>query len=190
MRMRSQTENKSIRAFTLTEAAIVLGIMSIVLGGIWAAADSVYENRKILKTQEEVQVIVSGIRSIYAEKGYFDGTNSDLTSSLVTAGVFPAEMVRSDNLPYAPWGGRVTVFENGNLQFRIVLAISAANASFCPNTLRRIVGGGMDTGLVGIQGPGGHKSITAASIPTTTEIIALCRTGVATDVQLYFSLKG
>ena len=35
------------KGFTLTEIAIVLGIIGLILGAIWVAAASVYQNQRI-----------------------------------------------------------------------------------------------------------------------------------------------
>jgi len=46
-------------AFSLIEAAIVLAIVGLVIGGIWVASATVNENRRITKTLEDISLIYS-----------------------------------------------------------------------------------------------------------------------------------
>lgn len=51
--------------FSLIETAIVLGVVGIVIGGIWVASASVMENKRIADTQEDVLQLVSNLRAKY-----------------------------------------------------------------------------------------------------------------------------
>jgi len=57
----------NLRGFSLIEAAIVLGIIALVVGGIWTAASSVRERRRISETYTGV------IESAYNLKRTFNG---------------------------------------------------------------------------------------------------------------------
>jgi type II secretory pathway pseudopilin PulG len=52
------------RGFNLIEAAIVLGVVGLVIGGIWIAAAAVNKNYKINQTQQGVLEIIQRIRQL------------------------------------------------------------------------------------------------------------------------------
>lgn len=56
------------RAFSLIEAAIVLGVVGLVIGGIWVAAKAVTENRKITATYSGMLMIQKNILQVYDQK--------------------------------------------------------------------------------------------------------------------------
>lgn len=95
-------------AFTLTELAVVLGIVGVILGAIWAASSKVASNNKVAKAASQVQVILGGYKSVYANTRMPTTSGTDITSVGINAGVFPADMIISGNA-YNPWGGTVTV---------------------------------------------------------------------------------
>src|ERR1700685_3788359 len=101
------------RGFTLTEIAIVLGIIGLILGAIWVAAAAVYTNMRVARSSQELLQITQAVRSLYATStttGVTTGDGSPMTTSLIPAGVFP-----NDSLPTgetsltvnAPWNGGV-----------------------------------------------------------------------------------
>jgi len=54
---------RSHAAFSLIEAAIVLGIVGLVIGGIWIAASSVSQKNKVNRTVEQVTIVLQNIRA-------------------------------------------------------------------------------------------------------------------------------
>lgn len=54
---------KQRRAFSLIEAAIVLALVGLVIGGIWAAASAVNQSNRINRTLEQVGQVVEKLRS-------------------------------------------------------------------------------------------------------------------------------
>jgi prepilin-type N-terminal cleavage/methylation domain-containing protein len=86
------------RGFTLTELAIVLGIVSVILTAIWVAAGAVYNNIHVARSNQQILQISQAVQSLYKATlttGVTDGTQ--LTGPLIAAGVFPA-----DALPGGP----------------------------------------------------------------------------------------
>src|ERR1700733_12022724 len=86
------------RGFTLTEIAIVLGIIGLILGAIWVAAAAVYTNMRTSKTTTELLDIVQNVRAMYATSGTVDpaadmaafGIQAGGGLTYIRAGVFPA----------------------------------------------------------------------------------------------------
>ena len=55
--------------FSLTEVAIVLGILSIVLAGVWSVASDVLRASKVAEIQNQILLVVSNIRNHYTPMG-------------------------------------------------------------------------------------------------------------------------
>jgi prepilin-type N-terminal cleavage/methylation domain-containing protein len=100
------------RGFTLTELAIVLGIMGTILGAIWSASARVSASNKVQKAQGQVLQILAGYRSLFAQRAVDVADWTDLTCMGINAGFFPSEMIPSvacgavpTGYPVTPWGG-------------------------------------------------------------------------------------
>ena len=103
------------RGFTLTEMAIVMVVIGVVLGGIWIAVSGVNKSMKINQADRQLQVIVSNIRALYATRGAISGTNmQDITIPLFNAGIFPSDMPMVGAYPQNPWGGATGINAQGN----------------------------------------------------------------------------
>ena len=106
------------RGFSLTELATVLGIVGLVLGGIWTASSMVYQNNKVQKAMVQTAFILSGYRTLYGTTGVDVGALADVTcTGDVKNGYFPSEMLTAGctigavgTYPVSPWNGYVQVF--------------------------------------------------------------------------------
>lgn len=98
---------RQTRGFTLTEVAIVLGIIGIVLGAIWSAAKMAYENQRTKTAREEILAIVNGWRSIYGGRQLDTINQNDVTQLSVNVGFVPNEMLTGSN-PCVPGGSAAT----------------------------------------------------------------------------------
>jgi len=101
--------NRSINlGFTLNEFAIVLGVMGLILGGVWTMARDMNNNLKQEKLTEMLRVIVDNVRGIYAGSAYFDTTNATTMMTKLTAkNVFPVESLYLDGTTWtviSPFG--------------------------------------------------------------------------------------
>ncbi len=97
---RNPYQNKLRHGFTLTEMAIVLSIIGLVFGGIWAAASSAYNAMEMNQAHQEVDTIMLNMRQMYAGIPSFPA--GDLTSAAITAGVFPSNFI-SGSYVGNPW---------------------------------------------------------------------------------------
>jgi len=179
--------------FTLTEIAIVLGIVGIVLGLIWVAASAVYKNYQVNTAVEELQTISNNISGLYATRSvtttaYF----ADITCFLVTAGVFPSKMISQPCIPgngytypQQPWGF-VKVEAQGNCppcstnSFEVEFLSWASQVGTGPSVpcaafVSRVAGPNADTKLISVFE--GGNDVWAWLTPTTilpTTINPLC----------------
>lgn len=101
------------RAFSLIETAIVLGVVGLVIGGIWVAAATVNDNMKYKDLLEGVTFIVdqtqSSIPSSAYDKGPLVGSTlwiqaGSYTTLGIGMGLVPAHWVKGTNI-YSPYGG-------------------------------------------------------------------------------------
>jgi len=98
--------------FSLIEAAIVLAIIGLVIGGIWAATNSVNQNRKAERMVTNVMVMIDGILNLYKDQTVV-GPYTDMTADMIAAGVVPKELVNGTTLT-SPYGTSITVTRDDN----------------------------------------------------------------------------
>ena len=94
------------RGFTLTETAIVMGIVALILGAIWEAATVVYAKRTLQAALDQINVTETNARNRYVGQSSIAAQN---TAQLVSANIFPSEMLTGDssNPVINAWGGAV-----------------------------------------------------------------------------------
>lgn len=105
---RHMTEkNRKRRGFNLVEAAIVLGVVGLVIGGIWVAAAAVQSNLRKSDASKGLIQIVQNVRNLYYGQA---GPNSevDVTTQLIQANVIPGDFIRGTTA-VNPWNGYVSV---------------------------------------------------------------------------------
>jgi len=181
------------RGFTLTEAAIVLGIVGLILGAIWVAAASVYDNLRVTTTSNQLLQIVQSIRSMHATQNTIDPA---IDAVLVAkAGGMPSDMVTRSAAGAVTnvrdvWAGDVEIdpymYTVANDSFAVTF--SAVPQGACSDLLVRNTGAGRDSGLVGA---GNAASKTTPFPMTLTQAVAACSSTASTgnDVVFTFRLK-
>lgn len=190
------------RGFTLTEAAIVLGIVGLILGAIWVAAAAVYNNLRVSTTSNQLLQMVQSIRSMHAtQQTMGTGTGTDIVITLAQAGAIPKDMLDDATNPTAVrnvWSGAVLVRAatsaelNGSVAesgFRIQMAGVPRTA--CSDILVRNTGSGRDSGLMQA---GTTTSImnswTAGDFPiSVTDATTACNDATNNTLVFTFSLK-
>lgn len=139
------------RGFTLTEIAIVLGIIGLILGAIWAAASAVYNNLRTSRAQQEILTVAQNIRAMYATQSTVDSAAT--TDTYISAGVFPSDATvetSSGKSVKNPWGGNFDVTTSGDYTtFTVVMEAVPVNA--CITLATSTTGTGRDSGLVDLS---------------------------------------
>lgn len=96
------------RGFNLVEAAIVLGVVGLIIGGIWVAAAAVRENYQVNETITLLQSITNNANNIY--KGLpVPSVLTLMTPTLISAGAIPPNYVNGTG-GLTPWGTTMIVF--------------------------------------------------------------------------------
>lgn len=100
--------SKKKKGFSLTEAAVVLGVVGLVIGGIWVAAGAVQENANINRTIDASILAFNKTRELFTvstiEQLYAPNSCASLNSTILEAGGIPKDFVSGANVLH-PWGG-------------------------------------------------------------------------------------
>lgn len=121
MNMKCGSLDQTRRGFTLTEFAIILGVFSAVITGVWEVAAWGAESMKQKRLSEEIYATVRDVRALYAGRISISGDVATLVPQLVAQNAVSSDMVRTsggcsngsclDN----PWGPS-TASANGSFQ--------------------------------------------------------------------------
>lgn len=143
---------RSVRGFNLVEAAIVLGIVGLVIGGIWIAAAHMHSNMRINDTAQGVFQTINNARALLPYSTYPTVVNDIvyIGPTLNAAKAYPAGYRADANMAISPYGVRieahqacfsycpilgVTVRGVGDTAYK-----STLTASDCIQLARRIAG--------------------------------------------------
>lgn len=140
---------RSQGGFTLTELAIVLLLVGLVISAVWVAADKVWDNYRVYRTLQQTTSVVQNIRD-YAMNlpngAWTQVAGTDITAfldGLNGVNIFPVEMRRTPSaVPPA------TSFIDHPLNNRMAngsLAVEAQNSAFGVKTAFRIRFKGLTT---------------------------------------------
>lgn len=186
--------------FTITEIAIVLAIIGIILGGIFVAANAVYQTVALNTAQTELTQISQGIRSLYATQSVIDtaANGTPETATLIAANAIPTNMINGA-VAVGPWSGSsVAVYSaqkvGGGLGDSFQISYSGLSHQVCVAFAPSVIGSGGDPSLVSVSvgGAAGYIVPTAAStIPTGAAAIAAFKatlvTGCSTSSTVAFT---
>ena len=151
------------KGFTLTEIAIVLGIIGLILGAIWVAAASVYNNQRVAHAQTAVLQLAQATRTLYTAQNVIDtaGSALDITTTLLNAGVTPSDLGAASPLtgPFPNGQTGVIGTKDGN---GFVIAMSGLSQANCVALLSAVAGQTRDPGLF-------NADAVASVAPATTD---------------------
>lgn len=183
---------RRIRGFSLSEAAIFLGISGIVLSAIWATASFVSFNRQINATVGNMIQITQNMRSLYGHQSAFSGgtgfaAGNDITEAMVNADVAPVEMVNPSDLTTlrSAWKTPVTILVGPTLDTFKIHFGNTLPTQACVGLTARAIGASRDKGLTEIIVGGTSYTGNTLNNLATTSIPGNC-----TNVDFIFKLKG
>ena len=186
------------RGFTLTEIAIVLGIIGVILGAIWIAASTVYGNLRISKTISQLVRVSQATRALYAmTPTMVDAAGTDETTVFINANVFPGDMINGAATANA-WDSTVMVTAQTISQTGDAFGVeyNGVPTAPCISLLSATTGAGRDSGLYYASASAAPKGATAygaaaTGFPVNTTVAApLCTAAKTVSIQWVFKLKG
>lgn len=171
------------QGFSLIEAAIVLALVGVVIGGIWAAASTVSESHRISDTLEGIASLLGNLRQNYEGQDLAQ-LETDVIyfteDSTVFSNVVGFTYTSTFNVKDA-WGKDVGgYFEADGFD----LIFYELNKSACMKIISKF--SGMAKEMVNIQTPGGVYNTSANQLPFTPVASVDCPTQ-ANRVELYFT---
>lgn len=158
---------KNKKGLALIELVIVLGIIGVVFGAIWAAASSVREREQIHDAVQVIADISGSVRSIYT--GFPQAAVPKNVGAQITGGLYPPSIVNSDSSDTInKWSGTYFIqfdatppYRGFSIEVTMDSSISAeARRDACLGLLTRI--DGFATNYIG----GTSDTLPVALIPT------------------------
>jgi hypothetical protein len=143
------TQQTKRKGFNLIEAAIVLGVVGLVIGGIWAAASAVIEKYRVNETSEGLVTSCNRLSRLFpkwsARPIGNDGVN--VTHTAIAAGVFPKSWIKGNEI-HTPVGiihsNRITQWDldrgGPSIGGNVGIKIDVKNKSICKNLALSIAG--------------------------------------------------
>ncbi len=103
------------KAFTLTELAIVIGVIGVILGSIWYYAGYANDQSRVAQSIQILSTMTDSVRSFYDGQSSITGGTGVVVPKLLGANALPTNFIRSpltncvntacmDN----PWGNRTS----------------------------------------------------------------------------------
>lgn len=185
--------------FTMSELAVVLGVVGLLLAGLWGASRSVYRSQRVSQTAQQLTQIVEGVRTAYISTTKIKDVDiygiAAVTKSLINAGVFPQEMVSNANVPTLVnlWGGSFSFSVSGD-GASFSFSLDGVPKDACGDLLMRLGGDSRDPGLTFLAAGGTDGGVTGMNI-LSLPIEGVSAAGSACSgnlnaLQLSYRLKG
>ena len=191
--MQIQTERRNAqRGFTLTEIAIVLGIIGLILSAIWVAYAAVSNNLKSSRSQQQILQIVQGVRGLYGAQSSFDA-NATITS-IAASGVLPTDVVTGTTPNVNPWGGKYIV-NTGSTGSNLVVGMTDITQKGCIALILGLTGTSRDVNLAGyaagitVNAETYKTETTDTQFPVTATNAATACQGKDGEIGVAFTFK-
>lgn len=171
--------------FNLIEASLVLGIVGLVVGGIFAAWSSVENNNRIRGGADQATVTLQQIRSLYGNRNQLDSApTANFTNALIAGELIPRAWLNDAGVLKNPWGGNLLITPDSytsGLMDAVNISYTNMKKDTCKNLANRLVNVARTQGLYKID-------TTNVSASTNFNSIAgsVCNGGT---VSFYFTLK-
>jgi len=124
--------------FNLVEAAIVLGVIGLVIGGIWVAASAATEAHRVNETAKGMMSMCERIGNVFPSWGAPAGYSSNITAAAGQAGVVPGDWQYNGSSYVTPLGAPMHNVSywgtTSGLQGHIGIVLGGDNAGWRPTT--------------------------------------------------------
>jgi type II secretory pathway pseudopilin PulG len=187
--MSKVVNRKSKRGFNLIEAAIVLGVVGLVIGGIWVAAAAVQQNLREADASKGLIQIVQNVRNLYY--GQTPTATATITTDLIASNAIPANFVSNSTTAVNPWNGSVAVRITGASFDQIQIDYVSVPKSSCISLVSKNTNISTGTGLASIiiDATTGGTDATVTTFPLTPTTAAT-NCGTTNTITWQFGLRG
>jgi len=187
----TQRQPRKARGFTLTEIAIVLGIIGLILGAVWAAASSVYLNMRVSTTSQQLLQIAQGVKSLYATTSDMGAAGAVTNAALAAAGAIPSDLVKVTAGVYSinnnAFGGAITVTNVDATNYTVEFAGVPKQA--CAKMLVSNAGTANTSGIDGWNaGAASPAAKNATASATVTAANTACADATSNFVKFWFKI--
>jgi type II secretory pathway pseudopilin PulG len=170
----------------LIEMALVLGIIGLIVGGIFIAWGSVTTNNKLRDAGNMVTIIIQQVRSVYSNRSSMESASGDnFTNALVQAELLPRQWQTSSGAIQNPWGGNVLItpesYSGGSVMDGINISFGMPNQIDCWKFVNNMIGMARGEGLYRVDGVNVNVNTNFASVKSS-----VC---TASSLSLHFTLK-
>lgn len=180
------------RGYSLVELAIVLGVVGLVSGGIWALASRLQEMGRMRLTQQQLIVLNKNIRGYYQTRSCVPAGDQTNTLRTATVPIFPREMISGATV-VDQWNGGVSVL--GGLGpvacYSFTVRFNAMPAAVCTELVPQLTAPGeISRGLQSAS----INSVALTNLPPNPTAIAgaaagQCNENATATVALTYQLR-
>ena len=130
--LQQQRDRAQKRGFSLIEAAIVLGVVGAVIGGIWYSAAAMYENYKVNKTVEGIFSTARNVQNLISLKDSESlGVNQLMNDFLIESNSIPSEWIKNGTIKTPLDSGFYFFAHPVALDTHFVIGIEGISKSAC-----------------------------------------------------------
>ncbi len=179
------------RGFNLIEVAIVLGVVGLVIGGIWVAAAAVQSNLREADASKGLLQIVQNVRNLYYGQTPTATTDTDITTSLISANAIPGDFIAGTTSAKNPFNGAVTVSLTGNPNDTIAVVYAAVPKDSCIELTSKntSLSAGIGLSSIVIDATTGGSDATISTFPYLPTAAAT-NCGATNSITWSFGLRG
>lgn len=155
---------RSRSGFNLVEAAIVLGVIGLVIGGIWVAASAVQSNIRKTDGSRALIQIVQNVRIMF--EGQTPAATGSINTEVIRANAVPGDFINGTNI-LNPWNGPVTVSlaQAGSQIDSIDVQYASMPRDVCIELTSRNTNVSQGSGLTQILINNGSSTVTVNTFP-------------------------
>ncbi len=187
------------RGFSLMEAAVVLGVVGSVIGGIWGVASSVRASMQSNHLHQQTLNLVSNIRDYYANRP-LPAVAGSITATIGGKGRFPEEMcpancvsILAANLSYTvrnAYGGSttVTIPNPATYSNQFYTTYTSVTQKGCMELGMKLSARAPEIGLVSFSA-GTTRTTFPIPLATLQSDCSTITSGGITSVILYFKIR-
>lgn len=200
------------KGFSLTELAIVMGVIGVLVTGVFLAYGSIHNRTLTNQTMDQLGVLTSNMQSLFAGRNSSVAAlappatftaSAAVTATFINAGMFPTEMVvagAGGSTAFDPWKGQVfvgPVAPAGSAVAQFVVEYTNIPSYGCTGLLTQTSAPGRETGLLQISLTSSANTVTKylASLNqmpiSAGQAVLVCTDAAAPyTIDWYYSISG